>query len=233
MIAKLCVLALLACSVSIVRAETTFTVDALANCGAPTTNGPTLWIEAGTHHFRYEGGAISHWIGYEWHVMADAYMHSTGEVLRWYFAGGFPSQAAASAAGAGQIFSWEFSASGDVTFITYDHICHDNRGSYTLTLLDDQVVSAWEEPVSFDLLPAYPNPFNPVTQIRYQLEQTGYARLSVHNLAGQEIAVLHDGLRAGGVHEQAFDASSLASGIYFARLQTQGGQRTQKLLLSK
>ncbi len=88
-------------------------------------------------------------------------------------------------------------------------------------------------PVRFRLGPAYPNPFNPLCRIPYRLEGEQKIRLSVHNLLGQEVALLQSGVYPSGEYEAVFDASALAGGIYFARLEGAGGTQCAKLLLIK
>ena len=89
-------------------------------------------------------------------------------------------------------------------------------------------------PASYELMAAYPNPFNPVTQLDVVLPVRADARLSVSNLRGEEVALLHQGLLSAGTHSFAFDGSAFASGWYLARFSVNGrvaGQ--QKLLLVK
>ena len=83
----------------------------------------------------------------------------------------------------------------------------------------------------YELFSAYPNPFNPVTQISYVLAQSGHVRLSVVNLLGQEVAVLADERQEAGEYSVSWNASELSSGLYFARLETQGNIMTRKLVL--
>ena len=94
-------------------------------------------------------------------------------------------------------------------------------------------VGADDGPVAFALEEAKPNPFNPSTTISYSLAQTGPATLTVHNMAGQLVATLVDGLQERGAHEVSFDGSQLPSGLYVARLKTENGEVAQKLLLTK
>ena len=88
-------------------------------------------------------------------------------------------------------------------------------------------------PNAFTLRQNYPNPFNPTTTISYSLNRRDKVRLSVYNLVGHEVAVLADGERSAGEHEILFDASRLASGVFFYRLQTSGSVRTRKLVFLK
>ena len=92
-------------------------------------------------------------------------------------------------------------------------------------------VSANELVGSFELGHAWPNPFNPSTNLSYTLERSAEARLAVYDLLGREVAVLVDGLVEGGAHVATFEAGSLPSGVYFARLTSEGASATQRLLL--
>lgn len=80
---------------------------------------------------------------------------------------------------------------------------------------------------------AVPNPFNPTTQISFQVAAGERYRLAVYNLAGQEVAPVAEGLGSGQPQTHAFDGSRLASGVYFARLESGSGVSTLKLVLSK
>jgi hypothetical protein len=97
----------------------------------------------------------------------------------------------------------------------------------------DGTVAADEQTASFELGAAYPNPFNPVTTLPFEMAETGQASLVVHNLAGQEVATLFQGLAERGTHEVRFDGSALPSGLYLYTLTTEAGQQTRKLVLSK
>lgn len=65
----------------------------------------------------------------------------------------------------------------------------------------------------------YPNPFNPKTTIRFTLPQAAWVTLKVFDRLGKEVTTLMDQFLDSGEHQVAFDATSLASGIYFYRLQ--------------
>jgi hypothetical protein len=79
----------------------------------------------------------------------------------------------------------------------------------------------------------HPNPFNPVTTLRYTLSEAGEASLSVYNIQGQRVATLAAGQHAQGTHSAVFDAGRLASGVYLYRLTTSAGVVTGKMLLVK
>jgi hypothetical protein len=79
----------------------------------------------------------------------------------------------------------------------------------------------------------YPNPFNPATTIDYALGKAGNVKLIVYNVLGQKVATLVDGHMDAGNHTVLFNARSLASGVYFYRLETQAFTQTKKMLLLK
>jgi hypothetical protein len=74
-------------------------------------------------------------------------------------------------------------------------------------------------PETYLLRQNYPNPFNPSTTIRYVLPHRSHVVLTVFNIVGQRVAELVNGDVDAGEHEVRFNASQLASGVYFYRLQ--------------
>lgn len=73
-------------------------------------------------------------------------------------------------------------------------------------------------PDSHELAQNYPNPCNPTTTIRYGIPERAHVLLTVYDAIGQRVAVLQEGEVDKGYHEVTFDASGLASGVYFYRL---------------
>ncbi len=69
-------------------------------------------------------------------------------------------------------------------------------------------------PGEYRLEPAYPNPFNPATMIRYQLPVESKVTLKVYNLLGGVVATLIDGVEAAGYRAVTWNAARFASGIY-------------------
>jgi endoglucanase len=73
-------------------------------------------------------------------------------------------------------------------------------------------------PDAFGLLQNYPNPFNPETTILYRIPFDGRVKIAVYDVLGREVQTLLEGLQQAGNHEVRFDASEIASGVYFYRL---------------
>ena len=79
----------------------------------------------------------------------------------------------------------------------------------------------------------YPNPFNPTTAIQFSLEKPGKTVLEIYNTLGQKVATLVNGELSAGAHRYQWNASGLASGVYFYRLQSNEFVATKKMLLVK
>lgn len=85
----------------------------------------------------------------------------------------------------------------------------------------------------FRLYQNYPNPFNPVTTIKYYLPKSGYVKLSVHNILGEEIKILFEGTGKQGDNAAEFKTELLPSGIYFYRLKYNDQIDTKKMVMLK
>jgi arabinogalactan endo-1,4-beta-galactosidase len=101
--------------------------------------------------------------------------------------------------------------------------------------LDTVITSVNREEInSHDALNIYPNPFNPTTTIEFTLAEESHVLLKVYDVLGREVAVLiNQDLKAGTLHSIVFNASRLASGIFFCRLETRKSSLMKKLILMK
>jgi len=81
--------------------------------------------------------------------------------------------------------------------------------------------------------PNYPNPFNPITSIQYQLPEQSHVLVDVYNIAGQRVSTLVNQQQQAGMYTIQFDGSYHASGIYFVRFQAGSFSQIQKLTLIK
>lgn len=86
---------------------------------------------------------------------------------------------------------------------------------------------------TFTLHQNFPNPFNPVTQIRFSLPVSGPVRLTLTDAAGRRIAVLIDREMKAGTYTYSLDASQLPTGVYFYRLHASQYSQTKKLVVTK
>ena len=95
---------------------------------------------------------------------------------------------------------------------------YTNLNDYANVNATSQSLSIANTVTTTGLSDAYPNPFNPTTQIQYQLPANARVTLKIFDVLGREVAVLVDGMKSAGSYTANFDGSRLASGMYFARL---------------
>ena len=86
-------------------------------------------------------------------------------------------------------------------------------------------------PLKSSLFNNYPNPFNPITVIKYQLKTGGNVQLIIYDLAGREIKTLINQTQSPGEHSITFNASDLASGVYIYKLKAGAFEQSRKMLL--
>lgn len=115
----------------------------------------------------------------------------------------------------------------------------NNDGTIDDTLsLKNEVTGIEDEgsllsPNSYNLAQNYPNPFNPLTTIQYSIPQGGHVSLKVYDILASEVATLVNEGKEIGVYSVTFDASHLASGIYFYRIQSGSFNQVKKMILIK
>jgi hypothetical protein len=91
-------------------------------------------------------------------------------------------------------------------------------------------------PTDFRLYPNYPNPFNPATTIRFEINEHQHVVLSVYNSLGELVTTLIDEFLNPGMHEVVFNSNqhnNLSTGIYYYNLETNNQSETRGLLLLK
>ena len=86
-------------------------------------------------------------------------------------------------------------------------------------------------PKVYELSPAYPNPFNPVTTIEFDLPKQSYVDLKVYNILGEEVSILLEKQMSPGRYSYIWNAKNIASGIYFYRLNAGEFSKVRKIIL--
>ena len=95
-----------------------------------------------------------------------------------------------------------------------------------------------ETPERFTLHPNFPNPFNPSTEIRFSLEESGPVRISIFNTLGQEVRVLTEGIYDWGEHSVTWDGkdnsgANMATGTYLYQLRFNNRTYTRTMTMIK
>ncbi len=106
----------------------------------------------------------------------------------------------------------------------------DFDGSYKYSKIVNVDVN---QPIEYSLSQNYPNPFNPTTNIKYSISSNQFVTLKVYDVLGNEVKTLVSENKEAGNYTVKFDASNLASGIYFYRLKAGNFSSVKKLILLK
>lgn len=79
----------------------------------------------------------------------------------------------------------------------------------------------------------YPNPFNPSTEIRFDMKNKGIVKIDVYNILGELVKELFNGYKEAGTYSVTFDASNISSGVYFYVMETDNFFASRKMVLIK
>jgi len=85
----------------------------------------------------------------------------------------------------------------------------------------------------FQVDPIYPNPFNPATRIRYELDKPEFVLIEVFDVTGRRVAVLEDDLKPAGIWQAQFRPDALSGGVYVIRIQAGLQQKVLKAVYVK
>ncbi len=121
---------------------------------------------------------------------------------------------------------------------TYDYRLKqiDYNGNFTYFSLSGEVIVG--VPGTYNMSQNYPNPFNPSTKIDYDLPYDGKVSIVLYDISGREVASLVNEVKTAGYYQVNFNASNLASGMYFYRINAAGNAannfvQTKKMVLIK
>ncbi len=89
------------------------------------------------------------------------------------------------------------------------------------------------QPTAYHLNQNYPNPFNPSTIISYSIPYSGLVTVKVYNMLGQEVQTLVNQFQSSGNHQVTFNGSSLSSGVYLYRINSENYNMVRKMVLLK
>jgi hypothetical protein len=141
------------------------------------------------------------------------------------------------------LFSGRFHGSDAFRNVTTTHVINSagssdvfvavlsTDGSFPTSV--DSHISHRQHPNTVNLGQNYPNPFNPVTTVEFSILKSEVAILKVCDLLGRELATLVNEVKEPGTHTVQWDASGVASGIYFYRLTAGSFAETKKAILTR
>jgi len=100
-------------------------------------------------------------------------------------------------------------------------------------LLRPEILQQPQIPIDYVLHDVYPNPFNAVCKIAYELPTEARVKIEVFNIVGQKVATLVDEQKPAGSHMAIFNSENLSSGVYMYRIKTGNFEKTKKMVLLK
>jgi len=103
--------------------------------------------------------------------------------------------------------------------------------STELVVSNEEITS--DIPQHFQLYGNYPNPFNPSTQIKYDIASTTEVAIKVYDVLGRQVQTLVNTQQTPGTYTVSFDAAGLSSGVYFYRIETNAFAATKQMTLIK
>ena len=143
----------------------------------------------------------------------------------------------------GSEFSWRLNilgfdstsnvpAGGDTLYLYMEKglSIYDTIRVHGLTVDIDETPYA---PTSYSLSQNYPNPFNPSTKISYNIAMVGIVSLKIYDILGREVSTLVNEEKPAGKYEVNFNASNLASGVYFYQIKAGDFVQSKKMILLK
>jgi len=143
---------------------------------------------------------------------------------------GMTYEATVKADGSGN-FTWDGTATGPyVTATATDENGNTSEFSNAVSITG-LTLTYTHIPEAFTLSQNHPNPFNPVTTIRFGVKEQCRVLLKVYDIRGREVITLIDEIRAPGFYQANFDARELPTGLYFYRIQMKDFYDVKKMVL--
>jgi hypothetical protein len=122
------------------------------------------------------------------------------------------------------------------SYITFDYLLYDQAAD--LIGMGTHTIEIIPTPEVFALHENYPNPFNPITTINYDLPKDSHVNLIIYDMMGREVIKLLDQIIPAGYHSVIWNTRNqfgepVSAGIYFYQIQTKGFVKTRKMVLLK
>jgi hypothetical protein len=129
----------------------------------------------------------------------------------------------------------ETSDNGFIVLGNYSRFFNDDGIYLTKLTSEPNAIKNFSQniPAEFSVMQNFPNPFNPVTTITYEIPERSIVTIKIYGVLGNEITTLVNEEKSAGRYEILFNAENLPSGIYFYRLQAGDYIETKKMVLMK
>jgi hypothetical protein len=114
-----------------------------------------------------------------------------------------------------------------------DTVSASNGAGFIYLVSDESAEKPGDIVIREYALSAYPNPFNPATNLSFDVPKSSFVELSIYNLVGEVVGDLNPGYRTPGRYQVSWGAGTQSSGTYFAVMRAGGTVKIQKLLLMK
>ena len=120
----------------------------------------------------------------------------------------------------------------------YPDCIEDNMGEQDTTNCDQVSIIDETLPIIYNLYNAYPNPFNPVTTLRYDLPENTHVSITIYNMLGSEVKPLINQAQDAGYKSVIWDATNdygklVSAGVYLYQIQASEYMQTKKMVLLK
>jgi hypothetical protein len=131
-------------------------------------------------------------------------------------------------------------ANGDFVFGGFSELTNNDSTDVFLTRTDSLLnvppiginQNFNQIPKKYKLYPVYPNPFNPVTNIKYEIPKDVNVAIKIYDILGKEVFSFNEYKKAGN-YEVQFDGTNFASGMYFYQIVAEEFTDTKKMVLLK
>jgi hypothetical protein len=159
-----------------------------------------------------------------------------GDIALWINNGGSPinwekQTLSSNFAGTWGVYAEDIDSDGDIDVLGAASYAND------ITWWENEGIMSLKDhsnsPDNLQLLQNFPNPFNPITTIKYDVLERSLVSIKIFNVLGNEVAEIVNGEKLAGTYEVKFNAENLISGVYFYRLKSGSFVDSKKMLLMK
>ena len=117
----------------------------------------------------------------------------------------------------------------ETMMFTSNMVVGDGFNTFSLS----REVGDLQQPMTYGISDAYPNPFNPVTSFEYTLEKDGMVQVAIYDINGRMVSELVNGYQSAGTYPVVWDAKELSSGVYMVNMISGDYSTIQKVMLIK